>query len=301
MKDLTQQYYRLVKDVLKYGTPVLGRNGYTHELWAPQPLVHNFDDGFPILYNRPVAFYKSALETLFFLSGNTSYESMSEDLRNSWWKPWAEQAKAEGRWKGFYGAMLRGTEPEPGSKGFDQLSDILSKAEKVVRSGVGNRKMVISLWNQHLNPVLEACHSTSLVFNLRNTANGWRLDLHHTQRSLDVINGCGPDLVYSGLLMELIADYLTGQTNSAVKPGKLIFAPVNVHVYENHFENARLMFSKRDLKAQEQNSNLRLNKPDILKSVMSGYNPQTISEVKELFTILGYEPELCTLKFLLNG
>jgi thymidylate synthase len=146
--SLTSQYMRLVKEVLERGNNTIGRNGLVRKLWSPAPLrVNSVANNFPLLQNRPTAFYKSCLETFFFLSGDSSYEAMPEVLRTSWWKPWASQAEAQGSWGRFYGTQWRKQVTDTPGVYFDPLQHLLGQLKEVLRTGVENRKMVVSLWH----------------------------------------------------------------------------------------------------------------------------------------------------------
>jgi thymidylate synthase len=293
-KTLTTQYLALLGQCLSTGSNTVGRNGLVRKLWAPPPLVvPSVAYDFPLLQDRPHAFYKSVLETCFFLSGKTSYDSMPEVLRTSWWKPWAAAAEAQGSWGSFYGSQWRHQVSEQGP-GFDALQHLLNQLKEVVLTGVENRKMVVSLWHTpdtlsiyaQTPAVLESCHSTCLVFDLAPKLGGsWVLNLHHTQRSLDLINGTAADLIYSGLVMKLICDWLSNATGGTqVEPGCLVFAPVNVHIYENHWAQAQELACKWP-ETTEFAPVKAILLPIALGLVLRGEIPMTIPEAKALSAV----------------
>jgi len=147
-KTLTHQYLDLLQDCMRSGNNTVGRNGLVRKLWAPAPLVvRDVSSDFPYLQNRPTAFYKSVLETLFFLSGDSSYESMPEALCTSWWKPWASVAHDQKSWGRFYSTQWRAQVTETPGVYFDALKHLLQQMLEVITSGVENRKMVVSLWH----------------------------------------------------------------------------------------------------------------------------------------------------------
>lgn len=267
MKNLDLQYVDLVKQVLTNGFLEEGRNGQTTTLWGPQPIVvEDVYKTFPLIRAKNTGFYTSALETLFFMSGKTNYEDMPQKLRETYWQPWAAKAEELGTWGPFYSHQMRSSASSFSTVGFeglqpymtDPLHNTLKKIIDVMLSGQSSRKIVMTLWNDAdlEATALESCHSTSLVFNVRkvpstlgidhNNLGIWALDLHHTQRSLDLMCGTAADLVYSGLLMHYLCHWARTFLASHVHllpenhlptriiPGKLVFAPVNTHIYEDH-------------------------------------------------------------------
>jgi thymidylate synthase len=147
--DFNKQYLQTIKTVLKEGEYVTGRNSSVLQYFCPKPIVvKDVSKGFPILSVRKIPFYKSALETFFFLSGESPYDSMPEVLRNSWWKPWADQAKEQDSWGNFYSHQWRHQTTELNKNGFDQWENLVKELCQVVKTGQINRKMCVSLWDK---------------------------------------------------------------------------------------------------------------------------------------------------------
>ena len=256
--NLNNQYLNLIKLILKEGELVKSRNSDVLQYFGPNNLVvENVSKAFPILQIRKLPFYKSVLETCFFLSGETSFESMPEVLRNSWWKPWAAEAKAKNSWGQFYSHQWRHQLTEPGYPEFDAFNHLIGECCDVIYDVVINRGMVVSLWNKPSftegytsdKAVLQSCHGTAMTFNLvpdKTKPNAWHLDLHHYQRSLDVMCGTNADLVYSGLLMQIIADEVSNclydvnelESSPVVSPRKLVYSLGNAHIYASHMTGA---------------------------------------------------------------
>lgn len=313
MISFNKQYLNTIQTVLQEGEYVTGRNSPVLQYFCPQPIiVPNISKEFPILSVRKIPFYKSALETFFFLGGESSYDSMPEVLRTSWWSCWADQAKKQDSWGGFYGKQWRHsyTDQSTDNAVFDQWENLIKDLCQVVKTGVINRKMVVSLWRSQdalpeytTNPaVLSSCHSTALVFNLvpklheesgHFPCQEYYLDLHHTQRSLDLFLGTGSDLIYSGLLMHLLCDevanrvYDVNNPESApvIKPRKLVFSPSNTHIYESHLEQAKQLLML--------NSNVKSYSPAKLQlqSPITDFTAfKTIEDVKQVISLNNYNP-----------
>jgi hypothetical protein len=123
----------------------------------------------------------------------------------------------------------------------------------------------------------------------------WKLNLHHTQRSLDLVNGAAADLVYSGLLMELLCELLNDEEpGSWVDAGTLVFAPVNVHIYENHLDGITQHAHQwgTEFRAPEEPCSVTFPKEphtqdheepgSVLRSIINGTRFHSIAEVKEV-------------------
>jgi thymidylate synthase len=327
MLNFNKQYLKIVHTVLREGEYVTGRNSPVLQYFCPESIVvKNVSREFPILSVRKIPFYKSALETFFFLGGESSYKSMPELLRNSWWKPWDQQAKEQGSWGKFYGSQWRhaSTDQSTNKTEFDQWKNLTQDLCQVVKTGVVNRKMVVSLWRRQdamseytISPaVLDCCHSTSLVFNLvpkwhkDDLANGYApyqeymLDLHHTQRSLDLMCGTGADLIYSGLLMHLLCDEVENQLydvnnpyqSPKVTPRKLIFSPSNAHIYSSHIEQAKQLLMLNSNVLNYQPVKLQLRGP-----ITDFSSFKTIEDVKQVVQLDNYQPNWGNYKFELLG
>lgn len=316
--DFNKQYLSTIETVLNDGEYVAGRNSAVLQYFAPSPIViKDVDKEFPILSVRRTPFYKSVLETFFFLSGNTSFESMPEVLRNTWWKPWAEEAKAQNSWGNFYGHNWRYQTTKLNPNGFDQWENLIKELCEVVKTGVVNRKMCVTLWDKagtmpeytSKPSVLDSCHSSFLAFNLvpkwhkDELDSGYAkfqeyyLDLHHTQRSLDLFLGTGSDLIYSGLLMHLLCQEVENRLCGVyIKPRKLVFTPANTHIYESHIPQAEQLLIM--------NSNIKSYSPVKLKlqgPIAEFGSYKTIEDVKQVAVLEGYNPHWGNYKGELHG
>ncbi len=305
--DFNKQYLRTIQTVLQEGEYVQGRNSAVLQYFCPNPItIPDVSKEFPILSVRKIPFYKSVLETFFFLSGESSYESMPEILRNTWWKPWAEKAKEQNSWGNFYGKQWRHQTTESGI-GFDQWENLISELCEVINTGIVNRKMCVTLWDkpgtmtQYTSKpsVLDSCHTTAAVFNLvpNSGYQEWYLDLHHVQRSLDLMCGTGSDLIYSGLIMHLLCDEVSNRIQTTViKPRKLVFSPSNVHIYESHIKEAKQL-----LLLNSQSNNYSPAKISLQGPICDFSSFKTIENVKQVVTLKNYSPHCGNYTFELLG
>jgi thymidylate synthase len=323
--NFNKQYLSTIQTVLQEGEYLQGRNSAVLQYFCPNPIIiPDTSKDFPILSVRKIPFYKSVLETFFFLGGESSYESMPKILRDSWWKPWAEKAKAQNSWGNFYGHNWRHQTTELNPNGFDQWKNLLKELCGVIKTSTINRKMCVSLWDKAGSmpeyttkpSVLESCHSSFLSFNLvpkwhEDELNSgyspyqeWYLDLHHTQRSLDLMCGTGSDLIYSGLIMHLLCGEVSNRmynVNSPeqtpiIKPRKLVFSPSNVHIYESHIKEAKQL-----LLLNSQSNNYSPARISLQGPICDFTQYKTIEEIKQVVNLKNYNPNWGNYNFELLG
>jgi thymidylate synthase len=325
MKNFNKQYLSTIKTVLEAGEYLQSRNSKVLQYFSPNPItIPNVSKEFPILSVRKIPFYKSVLETFFFLSGESSYDSMPEILRNTWWKPWANKAKEQNSWGNFYGHNWRHQTTELDPNGFDQWENLIEELCAVIKTGVVNRKMCVSLWDKagtkpeytSKPSVLDCCHSSFLSFNLTykwhedelnsgySPYQEWYLDLQHTQRSLDLMCGTGSDLIYSGLLMHLLCNEVSNRmynVNSpeqtpVIKPRKLVFSPANTHIYEPHIKGAKQLLLLNSQLDSYSHAKISLQGP-----IYDFSSFKTIEDVKQVVTLKDYNPNGGNYNFELLG
>lgn len=320
--NFNSQYLETVRKVLVEGEYVTGRNSRVLQVFCPLPIVvKDVRKDFPILSVRKVPFYKAALETFFFLSGESEYEFMPKTLRDTWWEPWALKAEERNSWGKFYSTQWRrsSTDGSTDKESFDQWENLIQDLCDVVSTGIVNRKMVVSLWRRQdampeytTDPAcLDCCHSTALIFNLvpkyhqDDLDSGYHqeyyLDLHHTQRSLDLLCGTASDLIYSSLIMQLlcneVADRLyNGEAGPYIYPRKLVFSPSNTHIYESHIAQAKqLLVMNSNVKSYE-SVTLELQGP-----IRNFTHFKSVEDVKQVAKITGYKPVSGEYEFQLLG
>ena len=236
-------YLDLLRKVLDEGVERDDRTGTgTKSLFGYQMRM-DLEDGFPLLTTKKVHLKSIIHELLWFIRGQTHVSHLQE-VDVTIWDEWAtaEQTARFGRREGdlgpVYGHQWRnfgGTKREDGSyepDGFDQLSYVLEQ----IQSNPNSRRLIISGWNpaEAERVALPPCH-TLFQFYVMND----RLSCQLYQRSADVFLGVPFNIASYALLTMMIASV------SGLRPGEFIHTFGDVHLYNNHVEQARLQLSRQ--------------------------------------------------------
>ncbi len=216
-----QAYLDLLRNVLDTGVRKGDRTGTgTLSVFGAQ-LRFDLAKGFPLVTTKKVHLKSIVHELLWFLAGDTNVHYL-QDNGVSIWNEWAD---ANGDLGPVYGKQWRSwATPEGGS--IDQIAGVLNE----IRSNPNSRRMIVTAWNPaDLDKMaLAPCHC---LFQFH-VADG-RLSCQLYQRSADIFLGVPFNIASYALLTQMIA-HVTG-----LKSGEFIHAFGDVHLYANHFEQAR--------------------------------------------------------------
>lgn len=118
----------------------------------------------------------------------------------------------------------------------DQLKAVVA----MIKHNPNSRRNIISLWNPHEidRVTLPPCHGNIIQFRVYD--NKW-LDLHMYQRSADIFLGVPVNIASYGLLLDMLAQ-VTGK-----KARSLITSYGDLHLYENHLEQAKIQLDRRPM------------------------------------------------------
>jgi thymidylate synthase len=195
---------------------------------------------------------------LWFLKGETNIKYLT-DHGVRIWNEWADE---EGNLGPVYGKQWRSWERKDGST-VDQISDVV----KTLQSNPDSRRMIVNAWNvgEIDQMALTPCHCLFQFY----VANG-KLSCQLYQRSADVFLGVPFNIASYALLTHMIAQVC------GLAPGEFIHTFGDVHLYNNHIDQAKLQLS-RDCRPLP---SLRMN-PDV----------QSIFDFNfEDFEVLNYDP-----------
>ncbi len=143
---------------------------------------------------------------------------------------WNEWADADGELGPVYGKQWRSWEGANGET-IDQISDLITQIKK----NPDSRRLIVSAWNVAELPkmALMPCHSLFQFY----VADG-KLSCQLYQRSADVFLGVPFNIASYALLTMMVAQVCDLQY------GDFVHSFGDVHLYNNHIEQARLQLSR---------------------------------------------------------
>ena len=220
------QYEDLLQHVLTTGAVKSDRTGVgTRSLFGHQ-LRYRLQDGFPLITTKKVHFKSVAYELLWFLRGEGNVRWLQEHGVTIW----DEWAAPDGDLGPVYGVQWRSW-PTPDGRHIDQITEVLNQ----LRTNPDSRRIIVSAWNvaELANMALPPCHAFFQFY----VADG-ELSCQLYQRSADMFLGVPFNIASYALLTHMIA----AQTGLAV--GDLVWTGGDVHIYDNHVEQARLQLTR---------------------------------------------------------
>ena len=253
-----RQYLDLLAHVRDTGLRKQDRTGTgTRSLFGRQ-MRFDLAEGFPLLTTKKVHVKSLVHELLWFLQGSTNVRYLNEHGVTIW----DEWAGADGELGPVYGRQWRSW-PTPDGRHIDQISILVDRLKRDPDS----RRHIVSAWNvgELEEMALPPCHCLFQFY-----VGEGRLSCQLYQRSADLFLGV-PFNIASYALLTLMVAQVTG-----LEPGEFIHSFGDVHLYENHLEQAdeQLRRSPRPLPRMEIN-------PEV-KSLFDF--------VYEDFRLLGYDP-----------
>lgn len=235
-------YLTLLRHVLEHGSTRNDRTGTgTLGVFGYQ-MRFDLQAGFPLLTTKKLHTKSIIYELLWFLSGRTDNEWLTE-RGVSIWNEWAtaEQCARFGRKAGdlgpVYGHQWRNfgaTQLPDGSyakDGVDQVRWVLDE----IKRNPNSRRLIISGWNpkEQQQVALPPCH-TLFQFYVQDN----KLSCQLYQRSADIFLGVPFNIASYALLTMMIAQV----TN--LKLGDFVHTIGDAHLYQNHIEQAKLQLSR---------------------------------------------------------
>ena len=165
-------------------------------------------------------------ELLWFLRGETNVKYLKEN-GVSIWNEWADE---NGELGPVYGKQWRSWEGANGQV-VDQISDLIQQIKK----NPDSRRLIVSAWNVADLPhmALMPCHTIFQFY----VADG-KLSCQLYQRSADVFLGVPFNIASYALLTMMIAQVCD------LAYGDFVHSFGDVHLYNNHIEQANLQLSR---------------------------------------------------------
>ena len=165
-------------------------------------------------------------ELLWFLKGETNIKYL-KDNGVSIWDEWADE---NGELGPVYGKQWRSWTGADG-KTHDQIVDLIQQIKK----NPDSRRLIVSAWNvaELPNMALMPCHTLFQFY----VADG-KLSCQLYQRSADVFLGVPFNIASYALLTMMVAQVCDLQL------GDFVHTFGDVHLYNNHFEQAQLQLTR---------------------------------------------------------
>jgi len=216
-----QPYLKLLSDILEHGTDKGDRTGTgTRSLFGYQ-MRFDLAQGFPLLTTKKLHIRSIVYELLWFLRGETNVRWLQENGVKIW-DAWADE---NGDLGPVYGSQWRSW-PTPNGGHIDQIANVVHS----IRTKPDSRRHIVSAWNpaEVDEMALPPCHCLFQFY----VANG-KLSCQLYQRSADTFLGVPFNTASYALLTHMVAQ-VTG-----LEVGDFVHTFGDVHLYSNHFEQAR--------------------------------------------------------------
>jgi thymidylate synthase len=222
-----QQYLQLVQHIIDHGTEKTDRTGTGTKSCFGYQMRFNLAEGFPLVTTKKLHLKSIIHELLWFLKGDTNIQY----LKDHGVRIWDEWADANGDLGPVYGKQWRSWEA-PNGVVIDQISELIEQIKKTPDS----RRLIVSAWNvgDLSKMALMPCHNMFQFY----VADG-KLSCQLYQRSADVFLGVPFNIASYALLTMMIAQVCDLQY------GDFVHSFGDVHLYNNHMEQANLQLSRK--------------------------------------------------------
>jgi len=221
-----RQYLDLLDHILSKGVPKGDRTGTGTISCFGYQMRFDLSEGFPLLTTKKLHLRSIIHELLWFIKGETNVSYLQEHKVRIW-DEWADE---DGDLGPVYGKQWRSWEGANG-RTYDQLSDVI----QLIKTNPNSRRIIISAWNVAELPdmALMPCHCLFQFY----VADG-RLSCQLYQRSADTFLGVPFNIASYALFTLMIAQVCD------LAPGEFIHSFGDVHLYNNHMDQARLQLQR---------------------------------------------------------
>ena len=231
-------YLKLLRKIVEQGERVQSRNAITYRIFS-NVLTYDLNDTLPILTTKRV-YWKGILEEmLWFISGSTNSNQLS-DKNVKIWEPNSSREFLDSRGLQHYevgdigptygfnfrnfGAEYKGMKET--YQGFDQIKYLINE----IKTNPTSRRLIIDLWNpcDFDKTALPPC-----VFMYQFFVTQGKLSCQLYQRSADSFPANHWNTTSCSLFIHMIA-HVCG-----LQPDKLIHITGDTHIYEDHLEQVK--------------------------------------------------------------
>ena len=272
MNKLDEQYRGILAELLYNGREKGDRTGTGTLSKFGMQIRHNMKDGFPLLTTKKMAVKTMMTELKWFLKGDTNIKYLVDNGCNIWngdaYKNYEKYAKANSygvdilsmeefideiktndlfaeewgelgpiygkqwrNWTEYYVEKLNGGNPIIVERTKDQIENLIND----LKSNPDSRRLMVNAWNvgELEDMTLPPCH-----YGFQCYVVDGKLSLMWSQRSVDTFLGLPFNIASYGMLLMLLCE------ETGYEPGDLIGNLGDVHLYNNHIEQAKEQVSR---------------------------------------------------------
>ncbi len=227
------QYLDLLRHVMDYGQQKDDRTGTGTQSCFGYQMRFDLQQGFPLVSTKKLHLKSIIYELLWFLKGETNIGYLKEHGV----RIWDEWADPNGELGPVYGKQWRSWSGADGRQ-VDQISNLIHQ----LKTNPDSRRLIVSAWNVAELPemALMPCHVLFQFYVSPPEHPGGRrkLSCQLYQRSADVFLGVPFNIASYALLTLMIAQV------TDLDPGEFIHSFGDVHLYNNHREQAVLQLGR---------------------------------------------------------
>jgi thymidylate synthase len=221
-----EEYHRLLRKVLEQGSFREDRTGVGAYSVFGEQSRYDLSKGFPCVTTKKLHLRSILHELLWFLKGDTNVKYLQEN-KVTIWDEWADEA---GNLGPVYGAQWRRWQGTDGRE-HDQIAEVIER----IKTQPYSRRHIVSAWNvaRIEEMALPPCHLMFQFFVDRG-----RLSCQLYQRSADLFLGVPFNIASYALLTMMVAQVCD------LEPGEFVHTFGDLHLYQNHLEQAKLQLSR---------------------------------------------------------
>ena len=221
-----REYLDLLNDVYQNGAQKGDRTGTGTRSVFGRQIRFDLAKGFPLLTTKKVHLKSIIVELLWFLRGDTNVTFLHEHGVSIW----DEWARPDGSLGPVYGEQWRSW-PAPDGRRIDQIVELLHS----LKHNPDSRRHLVCAWNvgEIDQMALPPCHCLFQFY----VANG-KLSCQLYQRSADIFLGVPFNIASYSLLTLMLCQVL------GYEPGEFVHTFGDLHLYENHKEQALTQFMR---------------------------------------------------------
>ncbi len=225
-----RQYHDLLQHILDNGVSKSDRTGTGTISCFGYAMRFDLSKGFPMVTTKKLHLKSIIYELLWFLNGDTNVKYLQENGVRIW-NEWADE---NGDLGPVYGKQWRSW-TSPSGETIDQITN----AVNTIKNNPDSRRIIVNAWNvgELSDMALTPCHCLFQFY----VADG-KLSCLLYQRSADVFLGVPFNIASYALLTMMMAQVC------GLEAGEFVHHFGDVHLYNNHLEQAKLQLTREPKK-----------------------------------------------------